>query len=208
MVDEPIPGRTVFGLGKEFEEWIKATFGTSRSPLDTLNNDDDWTFVLKMHAYVEAALNHLIVTRLNNPKMGDVVAKMRTANSESGKLALIKAYDLLPDKMCLFVEILCSIRNKAVHNISGQDLDLARYAQSIKPEQRKAWRTAMTSCVIGEVTEKQRDDAISWPRNAIFCCGIAVIARAHMIELDSTPERFFHYWKSREKPYLPTPKEW
>ena len=56
-------------LSEFFEDWVTRRLGLTESPLRSLENDDDWTFVIKMHAVVEAALNHLLMVRVNDPKL-------------------------------------------------------------------------------------------------------------------------------------------
>jgi len=60
-------GKRVF-VSELFEDWITRRLGLAHSPLRSLECDDDWTFVIKMYAILEAALNHLLKVRLNDPQ--------------------------------------------------------------------------------------------------------------------------------------------
>jgi hypothetical protein len=88
----------------EFDEifggWLEKSVGIPRSLFASLDTDDDWTFVIKMHGVLEAGLNHLLLTRLfsseNPDKLSRLVAQLDTSDPRKGKLAFIKAYDLLP----------------------------------------------------------------------------------------------------------------
>jgi hypothetical protein len=75
-----------------------------------------------MHGFVEAAVSHLLLTRLNNPALAKIIPKLETNNARTGKLAFVKAYKLLSDDACLFVNVLSEVRNRAVHDIKHFDI--------------------------------------------------------------------------------------
>lgn len=220
MSDEELT--VTFGFGAEFGEWIKQTFGVSLSPLESLEHDDDWAFVIKMHGFVEAAINHLILTRLNEPKLTQIISKLDTNNRRTGKMAFVQAFDLLPRSCCTFIEDLSTLRNSAVHDIKSLDLSLKCYVQSLDAGQLKRWRRGMTSWIIGEVTDPDRDQAVNYPRHAIFSCCVQVMARAHINErnvgdqqilspskVTEELQKFGEYWIYEHKPVAPpqsTPK--
>jgi len=101
-----------------------------------LENDDDWTFVIKMHAIVEAGLNHLLKVQLDDPKLIKIVTKLPTNDKRRGKLALIKTYDLLNKDCRQFVRLFSDIRNSAVHDVKSFGLDLTKYVASIKDKEK------------------------------------------------------------------------
>jgi hypothetical protein len=108
-------------LSEYFEDWIRRTLGIPRSPLHSLKSDDDWTFVIKMHAIVETALNHLLMIRLNNPKLSDIIAKLETNDRRKGKMAFVKKHTIscrkIPAYSCKSfqkLEIMLSITQKAL----------------------------------------------------------------------------------------------
>src|ERR1017187_2911197 len=114
-------------FNKNFAKWLNESVGISSKLLASLDNDDDWTFIIKMHGILEAGLNHLILSRLHEPNMVDVVSHLETNDRRSGKIAFIKAYNLLSDDACLFVRMLSEVRNRAVHDIKNFDLNLRTY---------------------------------------------------------------------------------
>src|SRR6266481_5923296 len=100
----PTSTKRVF-LSEFFEDWVTRTLGLTHSPLRSLENDDDWTFVIKMHAVVEAALNHLLMVRLNDPKLSEITSQLPTNDERKGKMAFIKTFRLLSEDSCLFVRL-------------------------------------------------------------------------------------------------------
>jgi len=129
----------------EIEQELEQSVGVSRKLLDSLESDDDWTFLIKMHGILEAGLNHLLLTRLSNPDLSRIVAFLPTNDQRTGKLAFIKAYKLLSEEACLFVRVLSEVRNRAVHDVKNFDLNLVEYVRQLDANQRENWQIAMTS---------------------------------------------------------------
>ena len=54
-------------FGKLFFDWLSESVGISRDLIRSLDQDNDWAFVIKMHAILEVGLNHLLITHFGNP---------------------------------------------------------------------------------------------------------------------------------------------
>src|SRR5205809_76710 len=134
-----------FFLSEFFENWVTRRLGLAHSPLRSLENDDDWTFVIKMYALVEAALNHLLMVRLNDPKLSEIIAKLPTNDQRKGIMAFIKAYRLLPEDSRLFVRLFSDIRNTAVHDAKSFNLDLTKYVAALEDNEKPKWKKALSS---------------------------------------------------------------
>lgn len=175
---------------RDFEKWVFETAGISKKLLDSLDTDDDWTFVIKVHGILETALNHLILNRLQImhpvPKLVDIISRLETNDRRTGKIAFIKAYDLLPDEACLFVRMLSEVRNRAVHDIKNFDLDLVKYLKGLNKEQKQNWRIALTSWSFTRpVPQNLLDFSLTVPRNAIHNSCMMIMIRC----FQSQPER-------------------
>src|SRR4051812_1454909 len=95
----------------KLERWVTETIGIKKKLLLSLDHDDDWTFVIKMHGILEAALNHLLLVQFDNAVLDKVVSKLPTASEQNGKLAFIRALDLLPKDCCVFVKSFSEVRS-------------------------------------------------------------------------------------------------
>lgn len=170
--DNPVKG----AFNERFLQWVHETVGISRELLLSLKKDDDWTFIIKMHGILEAALNHLILSRLD-PKAASFVSHLETNDRRTGKIALIKAYGLLSDNACLFVRMLSEVRNRAVHDIKNFDLDILKYLEGLDKNQRQNWSLGLTSWMVSPPTDRMLlDSALKIPRIAIYnaCMGIMI----------------------------------
>jgi hypothetical protein len=53
-----------------------------------LNDGDDWSFVIKVHALVEAALTHAITATVAREELKDFCGALAIGDTKRGKLAL------------------------------------------------------------------------------------------------------------------------
>jgi hypothetical protein len=166
----------------QYLKWLTDSLGISDILLRSLSSDDDWTFVIKLHGILEAGLNHLLLTHLDNPRLNKIVAKLETSNPQIGKIAFIKAYDLLPDEAIKFIQLFSEIRNRAVHDIKNFNLDLMEHTKTLDEKQLKNWTKALASGLFPTTkidgvdvpsTEVVKDN----PRYGIFCSCLAITAR-------------------------------
>jgi len=206
-----------------FLKWLTESLGISDALLGSLSSDDDWTFVIKLHGILEAGLNHLLLTHLDNPKLNRIVSKLETSNPQIGKIAFLKAYNLLPDEALKFIQLFSEIRNKAVHDIKNFDLNLVEHTKTLDGKQLRNWMTALASGLfpttkIDDVDVPSTDVVRDNPRYGIFCSCLAIMVRVlqHQIRtehdrkvLDGVREigalAFEHYGFS--VPSLTTPKK-
>jgi hypothetical protein len=166
-------------MPEKLELWLKESAGLSRSLLLSLENDDDWTFVIKMHALLEAALNHLLLMQCDNPAMAQIVSALDTSNDRTGKIALIKAYDLLQASSRMFMRRFSELRNMAVQDVRNSRFDLVDYFQTLERERQKSWKIALTSWMIFEPSEDVQNLALRIPRGAIYNCCFMILLRCY-----------------------------
>lgn len=172
------------GASVEFDmpTYLKESVGVPRKLLDAIRkeDDDDWTFIIRIHALIEAGLNHMLLVALGRPELRKIISKMPTA---SGKLEFIKALNLMPDGARKFIGVLSTLRNAAVHDITNFDISLRDYEKRLTPAQLKEWRLGLG---FGKVDEPL---VISEPRFAIFHGCMLILTYALKHELDAVTKR-------------------
>lgn len=60
-----------------------------------LLNEDDWSFVIKLHAVLEAATTFLLVRISRNENLETLFSNIELSNKKTGKIAFLEAYNLL-----------------------------------------------------------------------------------------------------------------
>ena len=104
-----------------------------------LYREDDWSFVIKSHALVEALLTYLLTAHLGNPSAGSIFAFLDTSNPRTGKLAFAKAFGILDEDARRFVRGLSELRNELVHNVSNVSFTFATHTAQLNKQSRRAW---------------------------------------------------------------------
>lgn len=166
------------------------------------NHEDDWSFVIKAHAFLEAALTHLLADHLGKEDLLPVFAYLETSNVRTGKLAFVKAFDLLDKGARRFIHTLSELRNDLVHEVSNVGFNFATYVGNLSDKERKEFIGAFDYAFIEVVQASQRplDDRLRGTLDRIVLTAprLALVAGAAMIGLDiyfrnrgtETPRRY------------------
>lgn len=166
----------------DMEAYLEESVGIPRKLLDSIRKEDgdDWTFILRVHGIIEAGLNHMLLVTLGRPELRKIISKMGTSY---GKLPFIEALNLLPDGARMFIRVLSTLRNAAVHDINNFDISLVEYEKRLNPEQRKNWKAGLGFTSV--------DDAliVSNPRFAVFHGCIVILGHALKHELAAVTKR-------------------
>lgn len=110
-----------------------------RGFIAALYQEDDWSFVIKSHALVEALLTYLLSQQFANVNVGNIFAFLDTSNPRTGKLAFVKAFALLDDAARRFVRGLSELRNQLVHNVANVRFTFAEHTAQLNKQTRREW---------------------------------------------------------------------
>jgi hypothetical protein len=163
----------------KFTAWLTDKVGVSEPFFQGLRDDDDWTFIIKLHAMVEAGLNHLLTHHFDNKRLAATFAHLETSDKRTGKIAFVQACDLLPEPSVRFIRALSEVRNLLVHDVRNFGFDLSAYEASMDTNQRKAWGDAIT----GSLPPTVNDDGTAFPtreantRYLVFSSTFLIMAR-------------------------------
>jgi hypothetical protein len=100
-----------------------------------LRDSDDWSFIIKIHSMVEAALNQLVVNGIGDDRLLEVIMRLDTSDPNRGKIAFVKALNLLPKDARAFVSMLSKLRNELVHDLSHFDFSLSKWLKEMDANQ-------------------------------------------------------------------------
>jgi hypothetical protein len=89
-----------------------------------LLQESDWSFVIKLHALLESAVSQLLVNAVARKELADVFASLEMSNTKTGKLAFVKALELLPKAHLDFIRALSELRNQLAHRVKNVSFDL------------------------------------------------------------------------------------
>lgn len=163
--------------------------------LDLYQKEDDWSFVIKIHAFLEAVLTHLLAEHLGQPDLLAVFAYLETSNVRTGKLAFVKAFDLLDKGARRFVHTLSELRNSLVHDVSNVNFQFADYVRQLSASERKDFVGAFDYAFaeVAQANQWPAEEALSSTIDRIVTTAprLAIIAGTAMIGVDI-------YYKNRD----------
>ena len=89
-----------------------------------LMQEDDWSFVIKMHSLLETAVSQLLTNALGRNELAYIFAALEMSNTKTGKIAFASALGLLPKQHLDFIRSLSELRNQLVHRVKNVTCDL------------------------------------------------------------------------------------
>src|SRR2546425_2976603 len=110
--------------------------------VNLLLKEDDWSFIIKLHALVEAAVSHLLAATCGE-KLLDVFARLDLSSDAIGKVAFAKSLDVLDAGERTFIRKLSEIRNSFAHDVRQAGTTLAAYVAVLDPNQLKSLKVAV-----------------------------------------------------------------
>lgn len=102
----------------------------------TLFNEDDWSFVIKLNALIEAACTHALVARLNAPELAGPLASLDLGHPKHGKVYLLRTLSALTSEQASVLQMLYELRNSLAHNITQVSFSFSTYLGSFDKQQR------------------------------------------------------------------------
>jgi hypothetical protein len=114
---------------EEVLESLEKDLGLPRGFCFRLGHEDDWSFVVKLHALIESAASDFITRALGRKELADIFSRIEISKPQTGKVAFIRALNLLPVGHTKFIERLSRIRNQLAHKIGNAGFSFAQYFQ-------------------------------------------------------------------------------
>ncbi len=118
---------------------IEDEVGIPKGFFKDLLDEDDWSFIIKIHALVEALISFQIVKSLHKEELSSVISFLELSNNRTGKLAFVKNLDILPKKFRRFIKNLSEIRNAFTHNVSNIGVTIDEYFKTLSKQKRKEY---------------------------------------------------------------------
>ena len=144
-----------------------------------LEGGDDWSFVIKAHALIESAANHLLLAALNEPRLANVLPYLELSDPRVGKLAIVGALDLLPKPHRQFIHGFSELRNRLVHDVAQVGFTFDDYLAHLDKNQRKAFKSTFGGIFAeskGPSTEKFSGWTEGQPRRLVWSSVLIVVA--------------------------------
>ncbi len=142
---------------RDFGVKLEADIGVPNGFLFKRPLEDDWSFVIKVGAIVEAAVSELLLSAINDERLHPPFAKMELRGPD-GKMAFLAALGLLSVEHRRFVDEVYALRNTVVHDIRRVSFTFEEYFTTLPSEQsRNFWRAMEASKDISSRVKSSRN---------------------------------------------------
>ena len=110
--------------------------------VNLLIKEDDWSFIIKLHALVEAAVSYLLAS-ICGDRLLEIFTRLELSSDTIGKVAFAKALDVLDTDERSFIRKLSEIRNSFAHDVRQACATLGGYVAGLSKDQLKALKVAI-----------------------------------------------------------------
>jgi hypothetical protein len=121
---------------------LERELGLPKDWIITVAGEDDWSFIIKAHALLEAAANQAIENQLNKNELSEVIARLEFSGTKTGKVHILNKLGILNSDCKRFCSKLSEIRNSFVHNIKNVELDLDDFIENLSDSEKKGIQKA------------------------------------------------------------------
>lgn len=139
-----------------FEEKL----GLKRGFFDKLQKEDDWSFIIKLHALFEAVCTQLLIFHLSEDKLSEVFSKLELSNRSIGKIVFLKEMELIGKDDRKFIYSLSELRNQLVHNVANCEFSLKEMVAKFTPSELKQFTKTFSPFESVTVTDNIKDGLV------------------------------------------------
>lgn len=123
----------------DFLSAARAELKEQVSFLCNLLAEDDWSFIIKSHALLEAAVTQMLVEYLGESQLKTYIERLPLSDSQLGKIVIAKQLGLLDEKERKFIRWFSELRNILVHKIENVNFNIQEHFKQLDKNQKKAW---------------------------------------------------------------------
>lgn len=146
-----------------------------------LHDDEDWAFVVKICAMMEAVCSKSLTKFLADDRLREPLDFLEFANPRCGKIALLRSLGILDTKHAEVLVGIAEMRNSYAHNVRhiGRN-DLRSYLEEKKETRRRIGGVFSEQVVTNDGETLTRDEiTLREPRRSVWMAAMRVVAALH-----------------------------
>lgn len=168
---------------------LESRLGLPEKFCETFLAEDDWSFIIKLHALLEAALTDALVVKLGHPELERVVSNLSTSSAETGKIEFALALGLIERDERRCIKHLSRLRNEVAHSIRNVSFDLKGYVNALDADQKKEFVRDFAEWGGVKRSAELTRDALEYPKVLLWHGGLLITATLFMQSETSDLER-------------------
>jgi hypothetical protein len=126
---------TYAGIEFNYLSQLEEELGIPKRFFVELEDNDDWSYVVKLHTLIEAAVAHLVLSALGDSRLERIIVSLPLGNKRNGKIAFAVALDLLPEMDLGFIQFITDLRNGLVHRIQNVSFTFHDHFSKMKDDE-------------------------------------------------------------------------
>ena len=183
----PIYKDDALKLIESYSDKFKEDFQSYIELLAKLTKEDDWSFVIKSHAFIEMFTSEFIVEQTDDKKFQGIIQRLPLSDSTIGKLAICKDLGLLDKSQRKFIRFYSELRNKLVHRFENVNFSFSEYIKSLNENQIKKWKNSIIWFPVeGNAKKTWHSIAVENPKTALW---VGIVMLASLFNIDSSRKR-------------------
>ena len=117
---------------------IEKVVGTREGFFEDLLNKDDWSFVIKLHAFFESICTQLLLFHFNQPDLKSIFGRLELSDKTTGKIAFLEKLGLISKENRRYIASLSELRNKLVHDVFNCEFKFSEYVEILNSDKIKS----------------------------------------------------------------------
>jgi hypothetical protein len=138
---------------------LEVEIGLKEGFYQRLRTEDNWSFLIKLHALIETSLSHLLSNYIlisvkstssnpsgvpNEKSLNDYFSWLETGDKRTGKVALAVSLGIITKEQQKFICLISELRNKLVHRVENVEFRLEQHIGSLDRNQLRIFDAALT----------------------------------------------------------------
>jgi hypothetical protein len=137
-------------------EWYEKRLGIPAGYLIEVWDNNDWAFVIKLHALVEASLKKTLPASIGDGSLkSNEVGRLRLVGDGLTQVKLARVHGLISARDAEFIHRLAKIRNRFAHDLAGLEDGLRQHLDGLPEQDRRKLVDACHWTSVGGVGSDQ-----------------------------------------------------
>ncbi len=138
---------------------------------------DDWSFVIKTQALLEACITEAVLVRLGDNRIKKTVENLPLVGDEASKLQFAKDLGLLDGAQRRFIKRMAALRNRLAHRVEYVSFKFPDYVASLDRDGIKDWQDSIVWFGQEPNSRQQwREISMKQPRSAVLMAAFLIAA--------------------------------
>jgi hypothetical protein len=155
-------------------QMIEEQYGLPRDFIPSLLEETDWSFLVKLHALLEAVVSDSL-SQAVDPRLERNFRRL-SVSGPAGKVQFAESLGLIESSHAQFLGRLSALRNSAVHDIRRISLNLKAFFDDMRESERRQLTDSIVALFDPSIAEKWRQDATRDLKSAIWVAAMLTIA--------------------------------